>query len=143
MSCKNCFGLDQCQARLYTAILRRVVQVMAALAICAATAALLKDRTDTQAPPPAARACESRTLAELATPPPGQCRSNRHTPAKGAQGDPRLRWADRGRSGPADSIHFDSCRNVMAVASGKSRSGRKAARCARKWNGAWLVSTSC
>jgi hypothetical protein len=27
---------------------------MAALAICAVTAALLKDRTDTQAPPPAA-----------------------------------------------------------------------------------------
>jgi hypothetical protein len=44
---------------------------MAAVVICAATAALLKDRTDTQAPPPAAPACESRTLAELATPPPG------------------------------------------------------------------------
>jgi hypothetical protein len=28
------------------------VLVMAALAICAVTAALLKDRTDTQAPPP-------------------------------------------------------------------------------------------
>jgi hypothetical protein len=44
---------------------------MAALAICAATAALLKDRTDTQALPPAAPAWASRTLAELATPPPG------------------------------------------------------------------------
>jgi SRSO17 transposase len=49
---KDCFGLDQCQARLYTAIARHVVLVMAALAICAVTAALLKDRTDTQAPPP-------------------------------------------------------------------------------------------
>jgi SRSO17 transposase len=49
---KDCFGLDQCQARLYTAILRHAVLVMAALAICAVTAAQLKDRTDTQAPPP-------------------------------------------------------------------------------------------
>ena len=49
---KDCFGLDQCQARLYTAIARHVVLVMAALAICAITAAVLKDRTDTQAPPP-------------------------------------------------------------------------------------------
>ena len=49
---KDCFGLDQCQARLYTAILRHVVLVMAALAICAVTAAALRARTDTQAPPP-------------------------------------------------------------------------------------------
>jgi len=51
---KDCFGLDQCQARLYTAIQRHLVLVMAALAICAVTAALLRARTDTQAPPPAA-----------------------------------------------------------------------------------------
>jgi SRSO17 transposase len=50
---KDCFGLDQCQARLYTAIARHAVLVMATLAICAITAALLRDRTDTQAPPPA------------------------------------------------------------------------------------------
>jgi hypothetical protein len=50
---KGCFGLDQCQARLYTAILRHAVLVMAALAICAVTAALLRDRTGCQAPPPA------------------------------------------------------------------------------------------
>jgi SRSO17 transposase len=50
---KGCFGLDQCQARLYTAILRHVVLVMAALAVCAVTAAQLRDRTGTQAPPPA------------------------------------------------------------------------------------------
>jgi SRSO17 transposase len=50
---KGCFGLDQCQARLYTAILRHAVLVMAALAICAVTAARLRDRAGTQAPPPA------------------------------------------------------------------------------------------
>jgi hypothetical protein len=50
---KDYFGPDQCQARLYTAITRHVVLVMAALAVCAVTAALLRDRTDTQAPPPA------------------------------------------------------------------------------------------
>jgi hypothetical protein len=49
---KDYFGLDQCQARLYTAILRHLVLVMAALAVCAVTAAHLRDRTDTQAPPP-------------------------------------------------------------------------------------------
>jgi SRSO17 transposase len=49
---KDCFGLDQSQVRLYTAIARHVVLVMAALAICAVTAALLRDRTDTRAPAP-------------------------------------------------------------------------------------------
>jgi SRSO17 transposase len=51
---KDQFGLDQCQARLYTAILRHTVLVMAALAICAVAAAQLRRRTDTQAPPPTA-----------------------------------------------------------------------------------------
>jgi SRSO17 transposase len=49
---KDCFGLDQSQVRLHAAIARHTVLVMAALAICAITAALLRDRTDTQAPPP-------------------------------------------------------------------------------------------
>jgi SRSO17 transposase len=49
---KGCFGLDQSQARLYAAIARHTVLVMAALAACAVTAALLRDRTGTQAPPP-------------------------------------------------------------------------------------------
>jgi SRSO17 transposase len=49
---KDCFGLDESQVRLYTAIARHTVLVMAALAICAVTAALLRSRTDTQAPPP-------------------------------------------------------------------------------------------
>jgi SRSO17 transposase len=51
---KDCFGLDQCQARLYTAILRHIVLVMAALAVCAVTAALLRGRTGTEAPAPTA-----------------------------------------------------------------------------------------
>jgi hypothetical protein len=50
---KDCFGLDESQVRLYTAIARHTVLVMAALAICAVTAALLRCRTDTQAAPPA------------------------------------------------------------------------------------------
>ncbi len=45
--------LNRGQARPYTAILRHIVLVMAALAICAVTAAQLKDRTDAQASPPA------------------------------------------------------------------------------------------
>jgi SRSO17 transposase len=49
---KDCFALGQCQARLYTAIARHAVLVMAALAISAITAALVKDRTDSQAAPP-------------------------------------------------------------------------------------------
>jgi SRSO17 transposase len=49
---KDSFGLDQCQARLHTAIIRHTVLVMTALAICAVAAARLKPRTDTQAPPP-------------------------------------------------------------------------------------------
>jgi SRSO17 transposase len=49
---KDCFGLDQAQVRLYTAIARHTVLVMAALAICAITAAQVKDRTNTQAPAP-------------------------------------------------------------------------------------------
>jgi SRSO17 transposase len=49
---KDHLGLDQSQVRLYTAIARHTVLVMAALAVCAVTAALLRDQTDTQAPPP-------------------------------------------------------------------------------------------
>jgi hypothetical protein len=49
---KDSFGLDQCQVRLYTAITRHIVLVMAALAICAVTAAQLKDHTSSQTPPP-------------------------------------------------------------------------------------------
>ena len=50
---KDYFGLVQCQGRLFTAIRRYLVLVMAALAICAVTAAQLSERTDRRAPPPA------------------------------------------------------------------------------------------
>ena len=49
---KDCFGLDQAQVRLYTAIARHTVLVMAALAICALTAAALRQRTGSQPPRP-------------------------------------------------------------------------------------------
>ncbi|MFV2022952.1 IS701 family transposase, partial [Micromonospora sp. LOL_023] len=49
---KDHLGLDQCQARLHDAIARHTVLVMAALAVCAVTAAELRHRTDSQAPPP-------------------------------------------------------------------------------------------
>jgi SRSO17 transposase len=49
---KDFLGLDESQVRLYPAIARHTVLVMAGLAICAITAAQLKNRTDTQAPPP-------------------------------------------------------------------------------------------
>ena len=49
---KGCFGLSQSQVRFYHAIARHTVLVMAALAICAVTAALLRRRTDTRAPAP-------------------------------------------------------------------------------------------
>lgn len=48
---KDCFGLDESQVRLYTAIARHTVLVMAALAICALTAATLRNRTSSQPPP--------------------------------------------------------------------------------------------
>ena len=79
---KGCFGLDESQVRLYTAIARHTVLVMAALAICAVTAALLRRRTDTRAagplrpgqPPPADPGMIPLTVPEtgrlLAHPPP-------------------------------------------------------------------------
>ena len=49
---KGEFGLDQSQVRLFHAIARHTVLACAALAVCAVTAALLHDRTDTQAASP-------------------------------------------------------------------------------------------
>ncbi len=43
---KDRFGLDQSQVRLYTAIARHTVLAMAALAICAITAARCRHRTE-------------------------------------------------------------------------------------------------
>jgi hypothetical protein len=48
---EDLFGLDQSQVRLYEAFLRHLVLV-AALAICAVSAATAQQRADTQAPPP-------------------------------------------------------------------------------------------
>jgi SRSO17 transposase len=70
---KDCFGLDQSQVRLYRAIARHTVLVMAALAISAVTAALLRHRTDTQAaapthpdqPPPAGPGMTPLTVPEI------------------------------------------------------------------------------
>jgi hypothetical protein len=47
---KDIFGLDQSQVRLYTAIGRHTVLVMAALAVCAVTAALLRDLSQPPGP---------------------------------------------------------------------------------------------
>ena len=52
---KDCFGLDQSQVRLYVAIARHTVLVMATLAICAVTAALLRHRPASSHPPPHTR----------------------------------------------------------------------------------------
>ena len=46
---KDQFGFDQSQARLYTPIMRHITLVMAALAVCAVTAADARANT---APPP-------------------------------------------------------------------------------------------
>lgn len=70
---KDCFGLDQSQVRLYTAIARHTMLVMAALAVCAVTAALLRDRTGAQAaeplrpdqPPPASPGAIPLTVPEI------------------------------------------------------------------------------
>ncbi|MEU7865116.1 IS701 family transposase, partial [Nonomuraea sp. NPDC049141] len=49
---KSLFGLDESQVRLYEALLRHLVLVMAALAVCVASAAAARHRTHTQAMTP-------------------------------------------------------------------------------------------
>jgi hypothetical protein len=49
---KDIFGFDESQVRLYTAVTRHTVLVLTVLAICTITAALLRRRTNTQAPLP-------------------------------------------------------------------------------------------
>ncbi|MEO5875949.1 MAG: IS701 family transposase, partial [Streptosporangiaceae bacterium] len=51
---KDAFGLDHSQVRTYPALLRHLVLTMAALAVCAVTAAKTRT-TSTQAPPPTSR----------------------------------------------------------------------------------------
>lgn len=69
---KDHFGLDHCQVRLYTAVLRHIVLTMAALAVCAVTAAtekargprpILPDRHDQE--PPRDPGLIALTVAEL------------------------------------------------------------------------------
>jgi len=49
---KDQFGLDHSQVRLYRALIRHLVLTMAALAICAITAAAQRDLSNTLAPDP-------------------------------------------------------------------------------------------
>jgi hypothetical protein len=71
---KDFLGLDESHVRLNHAIARHTVPVLAALAICAVTAAQLKGRTDTQAlspvrpgqVPPADTGMIALTTAEIA-----------------------------------------------------------------------------
>ncbi|GID32559.1 hypothetical protein C8E87_0077 [Paractinoplanes brasiliensis] len=109
----NSFGLDQCQARLHTAITRHTVLVMTALAICAIVAASLKTRTDTQAPapntpdqrPPAEPGMIPLTIPEtarlLATP--GTGRNPPTTTPTGATGDAATRPEHAGSTNAPDS----------------------------------------
>jgi hypothetical protein len=50
---KDAFGLDHSQVRTYPALLRHLVLTMAALAVCAITAARARTTTGSTAPPPA------------------------------------------------------------------------------------------
>jgi SRSO17 transposase len=49
---KGHFGLDHSQVRLYTAIRRHIILTMIALAVCAVTAAAMRDKTSTLPPAP-------------------------------------------------------------------------------------------
>jgi SRSO17 transposase len=69
---KDHFGLDHSQARLYTALLRHIVLALAALAVCAITAAQAKTRAPATIlpvtqddPPPADPGLIALTVAEI------------------------------------------------------------------------------
>ena len=100
---KGCFGLDQCQARLYTAVLRHLVLVMAALAICAVTAARLRERTDSQAPRP-----PGPTTNHPPTPAWSRCRSARSSTCSPPPSDSPSRppTLPGGSSGDAATRHY-------------------------------------
>ena len=104
---KDCFGLDQCQVRLYTAIARHAVLVMAALAICAVTAALLKDRTGTQAPPPGpARPAAARRARDDPADRPGDQAPARRSPRRPDPPAHAGHWLDWRRRHQARSRWF-------------------------------------
>jgi SRSO17 transposase len=92
---KGCFGLDESQVRLFTAIARHTVLAIAALAICAVTAALLRRRTDTRAPVP--RQADQLPPADPGMIPltvPETARLLAHPPSPGAAGH-WLAWRRR------------------------------------------------
>jgi hypothetical protein len=99
----GCFGPGQSQVRLCTAIARHTVLVMAALAICAITAALPRRRTSTQAraparpdqPPPADAGMIPLTVPETG-------RLPGHPPPPGAAGH----WLDWRRRHQARSAWY-------------------------------------
>ena len=99
---KDCFGLDESQVRLYTAIARHTVLVMAALAICAVTAALLRCRTDTgrhRLPRPASRLPPTRARFIALTFPEFRV-AGRHHRTHLVRRRRRHRWRRAWRSGP-------------------------------------------
>jgi hypothetical protein len=112
---KDGFGLDESQVRLYTAIARHTVLVMAALAICATTAAALRNHTDTQAlppvrpgqPPPADPGMIPLTIAETARLLAAQltCLPRLATPRTGPAGDAVTKPAPAGTTSAHDSPH--------------------------------------
>jgi hypothetical protein len=140
---KDCFGLDQSQVRLYDAIARHTVLVMAALAICAVTAALLRRRTDTQAPapvlpdqpPPAEFGMIPLTVPETGRllshpPPPGsaghwlnwrrghQARSRWYHQEHDSPATPRSPWSPSEWPLPYQAVHVPSGIRVNAVTPG-------------------------
>jgi SRSO17 transposase len=74
---KDCFGLDQCQVRLYIAIGRHTVLVMAALAICAVSATPLPEASTLPWSPPTCTQAPLRSSS--ATPRDGPSRSRSKT----------------------------------------------------------------
>jgi SRSO17 transposase len=82
---KDYFGLDQCQARLYTPIARHTVLVMAALAVCAVTAAHL--RGPYRPPSPAPEHTGPATTARARTDPTDRARGQAATRRRPSRSD--------------------------------------------------------
>ena len=109
---KDCFGLDDSQVRLYTATARHTVLVMAALAICAITAAAMRHRTPGQPPlpvrpdqsPPADPGMIPLTAPETAcSPPPSPCPPRPVMPRTGRHGTAATKPAPAGTTTAHDS----------------------------------------
>jgi hypothetical protein len=104
---KGCFGLEQDQARPYTAVLRHIGLVMAAFSVCAVTATALRDRTDVQPlqAPASSRSPSAKSGDCSPTRPPG--RNRRATQAAGSSGDATT------RHDPAGSTNTHACNEIM------------------------------